>query len=75
MRCPACDKEMETGFLYVRGVGGSLFWSRNSGTGLLSREGLEQIDLTRLSVTGTATQAVLGASRCPGCATVAFRAT
>lgn len=65
---------MESGFMYVRGLGGSLFWSKAKDTRFFSRRGLEQIDLGRLSLTSTAAQAVLGAARCRSCATIAFKA-
>jgi hypothetical protein len=73
MNCPACGKELESGFLYVRGVGGALFWSRTKDVGFLSRKGLEQIDLGAASVTGTGTQAVIESWRCGGCGTILFR--
>ena len=74
MKCPSCGKEMEPGFLYVRGLGGSLFWSVAKDTRFFSRRGLEQIDLGRLSLTRTAAQAVLSAARCYSCATITFQA-
>jgi hypothetical protein len=74
MKCPACERTLVNGFLYVRGVGGALFWGAAADVGFLSRKGLEQIDLTALSVTGTGTQAVIEAARCEGCGVIAFRA-
>jgi hypothetical protein len=74
MNCPECTKEMENGFLYVRGFGGSLLWGKMKDIGLLSRRELQQIDLSKLSLTGVSTQAVLGASRCLSCGTLAFKA-
>jgi hypothetical protein len=65
---------MEPGFLYIRGFGGSLFWSRSSDVPFYSRRGLDQIDLARLSTGGTATQAVVAATRCHTCFTVVFKA-
>ena len=73
MLCPSCKKDMESGFLYVRGFGSALFWSGAGDTGFLSRRGLDQIDLTNLSVTGTGAQAVLAAARCPACTMIAFK--
>jgi len=74
MKCPSCGKDMEVGFLYVRGIGGSLFWSEANDTGFFSRRNLEQIDLEHLSVKGTAAQAVLKAARCRSCTLIAFEA-
>jgi len=73
MKCPSCSKEMEPGFIYVRGIGGSLFWSKNKDTRFFSRRELEQIDLGKLSLTGIGAQAVLGAVRCSSCAIIAFK--
>jgi hypothetical protein len=73
MKCPACNNEMEPGFLYVRGFGGSLFWSNSKETGFFSRKDLEQVDLSKLSVTGTAIQGVLAAFRCSSCKYVLFK--
>ena len=75
MKCPACNKDMESGFLYVRGFGGSLFWSNSKDTGFLSKKDLEHIDLSKLSVTGTGTQGVLPAFRCTSCTTITFKST
>jgi len=65
---------MENGFLYVRGFAGSLYWGKTKDTKFLSRRELEQIDLSKLSLTGVSTQAVLAASRCLSCGTLAFKA-
>jgi hypothetical protein len=73
MRCPQCDQALASGFLYVRGVGGALFWGSGRDVGFLSRKGLEQIDLDAVSVTGTGAQAVVESWRCNGCGIVAFR--
>lgn len=74
MNCPDCAKGMENGYLYVRGLGGSLLWGKTKDTRLLSRRELEQIDLSKLSLTGVSTQAVVAAARCSGCGTLAFKA-
>jgi hypothetical protein len=74
MKCPECGNEMERGYLYIRGLGGSLYWGSNSNTGFFSRRGLLQIDLSRISVVSPAAQAVLEAGRCGTCGTVHFRA-
>ena len=73
MNCPACDALMDRGFLYVRGIGGSLFWSTRSDVSFFSRKELEQIDLGRVSVSPTGAQAVVESWRCSACRTVAFR--
>ena len=73
MKCPACDGGLEQGFMYVRGIGGALFWGRTKESGFLSRKGLEQIDLNAASVTGTGMQAVLEAWRCDDCKILVFR--
>ncbi len=75
MNCPNCSNEMEKGFLYVRGFAGSLFWSTSGHVRFFSREGLQQIDLSRLSQTPTGAQAVLPASRCSTCSMIAFKST
>ena len=73
MKCPACAGDMSDGFLYVRGIGGAMFWS-TSGTGsFLSRNDLVQIDLERVSVRPIGTQAVLKAWSCMKCGMLAFR--
>lgn len=72
MNCPDCDGEMQNGGLYVRGFGGSLFWSPQKDIGFVSRKGLEQIDLSEVSLTPTAGQAVLDSWRCNGCGWIAF---
>ena len=73
MKCPSCGQDMEPGYIYVRGIGGSLFWSKSKNTRFFSRKGLEQIDLSKVSVTGIGAQAVLNASRCEPCSTVTFK--
>jgi len=73
MTCSSCGVSMESGFMYVRGFGGALFWSATKNTGFFSRRGLEQVDLDRISVTGTGAQAVVSAARCPSCGVIAFR--
>ena len=75
MKCPSCDRNLEEGFLYLRGIGGALFWGRAKDVGFLTRQGLEQIDLDAASVTGTRAQAVLEAWRCDRCKMVGFRSS
>ena len=74
MKCPDCGNEMERGYLYVRGFGGSLYWSTKKDTSFFSRRGLQQIDLSKTSVVSPAAQAVLEAGKCAGCGTVHFKA-
>ena len=74
MTCPECKKEMDAGYLYVRGVGGALFWSAKKDIAFYKREGLTQIDLDRLSTTQPATQAIIPANKCGPCGIVSFKA-
>jgi len=73
LKCPSCGTNLEPGFLYVRGVGGALFWSEHGDTGMMSRKNLEQIQLDKISISGTGAQAVIEAGRCPDCDFVCFR--
>lgn len=73
MKCSECGKEMEAGYLYVRGVGGSLFWSADGNVRYPSKRTLEQLDLSRLSTTPTGAQGVLKASRCEDCGVLSLR--
>ena len=74
MNCPECNAAMTDGFLYVRGIGSSLAWSTDPDVRLLSKKGLDVVDLTELSRTPSGGQAVLDATRCPSCNIVSFRA-
>lgn len=74
MKCPECAGEMQRGYLYVRGLGGALFWSDKKDTGFFSRRGLEQIDLSKISLIRPAAQAVVDAARCARCGIVSFKA-
>jgi len=65
LKCPSCETGLEPGFLYLRGIDGALFWSARGDTGMLSRKRLEQIELDKISTTGTGCQAVIEAWRCP----------
>ncbi len=73
MKCPSCAAEMSEGFLYVRGIGGAMFWSGSETASFLSRQDLVQIDLERASVRPVGTQAVLKAWSCMRCAMLTFR--
>jgi hypothetical protein len=75
MTCPECKNEMEAGFLYVRGFGGSLFWGTRKDAKFLSRRDLMQIDLGKLSVMRPRAQAVLPAGKCSKCGMVSFKAS
>jgi len=66
---------METGYLYVRGFGGSLFWGTTKETKFYSRRDLMQIDLGKLSAIRPAAQAVLPAGKCGKCGMVSFKAS
>lgn len=72
-KCPSCEADLESGFLYARGIGAALFWSHQADTGMWSRKQLQQIDLDRISTTGTGGQAVIEAWQCPQCEFVCFR--
>jgi hypothetical protein len=74
MKCPECGNEMEKGYLYVRGLGGALYWGTKGDTSFLTRSGLQQIDLSKASVVSPAAQAVLNAAKCAACGTVHFKA-
>ena len=74
MKCAECGNEMETGFLYVRGFAGSLYWGTKGDTSFLSRKELQQIDLGKVSVVRPAAQAVVKAGKCAACGTVLFKA-
>lgn len=67
MMCPKCHAPSENGFLYVRGLGASLFWSTTDRTRFFSRKDLNQFDLGRLSKTPVGAQAVVPAYRCKQC--------
>ena len=72
-KCPSCSSGLEKGFLYVRGIAASLHWSTRGDTKLMSRQNLEQIDLSQISATNTGGQAVVEAWLCPSCDFVCFR--
>ena len=73
MKCAMCQTEMENGALYVRGIGGSLHWSNRKDVGFLSRKGLSQIDLSKVSITPVGKQAVLESWRCAACGMITFK--
>ena len=75
MKCPACSSDLGQGFLYVRGIGASLYWSEKGDATFLSRKDLEQIDLSKISRTPTGNQAVVPAWRCGACDLVMFSST
>jgi hypothetical protein len=65
---------MGKGYLYVRGLGGSLLWGMKKDASFYSRRELEPIDLGKLSLTRPAAQAVLDAAKCARCGTISFKA-
>lgn len=74
MKCSNCDNEMAHGALYLRGFAGSLAWSTNQEVGFLSKKDLQQINLGKLSMTGSAaTQAIIESWRCQSCDLVSFQ--
>jgi len=72
MKCPKCDTQLEKGFIYIRGLGASIFWSTSENTWFLSRKDLTQLDLGRISKTPVGAQAVLPAFRCGQCGMAMF---
>jgi hypothetical protein len=72
-KCPSCESDLEDGYLYARGLGAALFWSHHGDTGIWSRKNLQQIDLDKISITGTGGQAVIAAWQCPRCEMLCFR--
>ena len=75
MNCWDCNRQMEKGFLYVRGFGASLLWSDRPDTSAVSRRGMDQIDLSKVSVNPSRQQAVVLGYRCPDCGEIRFKTT
>ena len=73
MNCSDCNCEMEAGFIYVRGFGASLLWSDKPSVTAVSRQGVEQIDLSSICVAPSRQQAVVNGFRCSQCGGVYFR--
>jgi hypothetical protein len=73
MNCCDCNCEMEAGFVYVRGFNASLLWSDKASVSAVSRQGVEQIDLSRICVAPSRQQAVVNGFRCPECEGIFFR--
>jgi hypothetical protein len=73
MNCSECNKEMEKGFLYIRGFGAALLWSDRHDTPAVSRRGMEQIDLSKVGVSPSRQQAVIHGYRCPDCGEINFK--
>ena len=73
MNCPECNGEMDKGAMYVRGLGGSLFWSTFADRRWFSRKHLEQMDLSKMSLAPTGGQAVFESWRCR-CGMITFKA-
>jgi hypothetical protein len=65
---------MERGYLYVRGFGAALLWSDRNDVSAVSRRGMEQIDLAKVSVSTSRQQAVLHGYRCADCGEIQFKA-
>jgi len=72
MKCQNCDKEMTGGFIYLRGLGVSLHWATSKDISILTRKGLERMDLGKMSVVGIGKQAIIEALRCDACQKVTF---
>ncbi len=73
MNCAICQTEMKNGALYVRGLGGSLYWSSRKDIGIFSKKGLSQIDLSKISITPVGKQAVIESWRCTACSMIMFK--
>ena len=73
MNCSECNNEMEKGFLYFRGFNAALLWSDRSDTSAVSRRGMDQIDLSKISANPSRQQAVIHGYRCSDCGEVHFR--
>ena len=73
--CPFCSATLSEVFLYVRGIGAALFRSGRSDVALLSRADLQQINLSKISQTGTGAQAVIRAWHCDNCDSLSFKAS
>lgn len=73
--CPYCSSPLDTAYLYVRGLFGSLHVSSQPDTPWLSRSNLTQIRLDAISETETGAQAVVGALHCANCKSISFRTT
>lgn len=73
--CPFCSDPLEDNYLYVRGVAAALFRSTRPDVGLLSRSGLTQIDLAKISPKGTGAQAVIKSLYCDNCGALCFKSS
>ena len=72
--CPFCSAPLGETYLYVRGIGATLYRSSNPDVRFFSRSNLEQIRLDKISLTGTGAQAVIRALSCESCGSVSFKA-
>ncbi|NNC77176.1 MAG: hypothetical protein HKN77_04385 [Woeseiaceae bacterium] len=73
--CPFCAAPLKPTYLYVRGIGAALHRSDRPDVGLLSRSGLEQINLADISQTDTGAQAVIESMHCESCDSISFKAS
>ena len=71
--CPYCGEPLRPDNLYLRGIAGALLRSERDDVGVLSRSGLEQIDLRDISRGGVGAQAVIPSLYCESCGAVCFR--
>jgi hypothetical protein len=73
MHCSECSREMEAGYLYVRGFGVALLWSSSPAVSAVSSQGVAQIDLRSIGAAPSRLQAIVPAFRCPECYDVRFK--
>ena len=71
--CPYCAEPLRPDNLYLRGIAGALLRSDREDVGILSRTGLEQIDLRTISRGGVGAQAVIPSLYCESCGAVCFQ--
>jgi len=74
MKCSDCGSEMEGGYVYIRGLASSLSWSKRGDVPFFSRRDLEQIDLSKYSLTGLGPQGVMKSWRCTSCESITLKA-
>lgn len=73
MQCPACNSEMEKGYIYVRGLATALFWAKEKDIKLWSRKGLKQIHLQKSNSIQSNNQTVIEAGSCSQCERICFK--
>lgn len=71
--CPYCSEPLRPDNLYVRGIAAALLRSEQDDVGILSRAGLQQIDLRDVSRGNVGAQAVIPSLYCETCGGVCFQ--